>query len=167
VGVPGPNLPPSFREFSSVTTVPGELSLLACGSVTCAAAGAVGPAYVWHQFPWHFRVKITGHVLGGGMCRSKFLCVPWNGTYSRVMESGAAQWLQEQRIRSVELPDILPVLPMVSCFSVDTERPLLLTGYVTQWMPFGILWSFFFWGSWSLLGYRNVNNLLSCPLLED
>jgi hypothetical protein len=46
---------------------------------------------------------------------------------------------------------------VISLF-VDSETALFLTGYGILWVPFGVLYSSFFGVSWSLLGYRNVNN---------
>jgi hypothetical protein len=62
---------------------------------------------------------------------------------------------------------ILPILPMASCFSICGSRD----GFVSFWLwePVGDFWGtliFLFLGSWSPLGYRNVNNLPSCPQLE-
>jgi hypothetical protein len=48
-------------------------------------------------------------------------------------------------IGSVELQFLLPILPMVSCFSEESERILLLAGYGTLWVSFGVLLSSFFW----------------------
>jgi hypothetical protein len=53
-------------------------------------------------FPWSFRVKVAGCVLGGAWS-SEFLCVLGSRTYHGVMEPWAVWLCQRWRIRSIEL----------------------------------------------------------------
>jgi hypothetical protein len=73
-----------------------------------------------HWFAWSFRVKVASHMGGWGAWSSEFLCVQEVGLTTKenqVMEPGATG-LQGQGIHSVELQVILPILPVVSCFSI-------------------------------------------------
>jgi hypothetical protein len=80
-------------------------------------------------FPWHFRVKVAGHVQGR-VWSSEFLCVPGSGAYHQVMEPGAAQRLQRWGIGSGEVQVVLPILPMVSSFPVCRFGE----GFVSHWL---------------------------------
>jgi hypothetical protein len=93
-----------------------------------------------HQFLWHFRVKVADHIERGA-CSSQFLCVLESRTYHQahqVMEPGAMRRLHGQRIWSVELQVVLPIPPMVSCFSVCEFREGFASGWL--WDPVGGFW---------------------------
>jgi hypothetical protein len=82
------------------------------------------------------------------------------------MEPGATRWLQRWGMGSVELQAVLPVPPMVSCFSICRFRE----GFVSCWFwdPVGDFWGaliFLCQCSYLPLVYRDVSNLPSCPLL--
>jgi hypothetical protein len=117
-------------------------------SVTHEATGALGPTYIGHWFLWRFRVKVAGHVVGGSM-------ELWVPVYARkqdlppsqhwIIEPGAVQRLQGRGIGSVELRVILPILSVVSCFSICGFRE----NFVSHWLwdpvgTFGVPWSSFF-----------------------
>jgi hypothetical protein len=77
------------------------------------------------------------------------------------MEPGAMQQLQGQG--SVELHILLPILPMVSCFSICGFRE----GFASCWLwdHMCAFWGpliFLFHGGWTPLEYRGVNNPPSC-----
>jgi hypothetical protein len=56
------------------------------------------------------------------------------------MESGPVLRLQGKDIQSVELQVLLPILSVVSCFSIcGFIEALLLAVYETPWVPFGVL----------------------------
>jgi hypothetical protein len=126
----------------------------------------VGPAYTGVLVSLAFQAEGSRHVLGVAWS-FEFLCVPGSRTYHWIMEPGAAWWLQEQGIRSVELQVILPILPMVSCISICVFGE----GYASCWLwdlVSGCLLGpliFLFWDNWSLLGCKNGNNLPFCPAL--
>jgi hypothetical protein len=64
------------------------------------------------------------------------------GLTAKEAPSDGATGLQGWGIRSVELQVILPIpiLPwLVVSLSVDLERALLLAGYGTLWVTFGVL----------------------------
>jgi hypothetical protein len=63
--------------------------------------------------------------------------------------SGDTEKLQWQGIGS---SDLLAILPEVSCFSVNSKAALLLPGYGTSWVSFGVLSVFLLWGSYLPLG---------------
>jgi hypothetical protein len=120
----------------------------------------------WDLLTWGssfpgFRLKVASHILGE-TCGYEFLHVLGSRTYCWVMEPGAVWQLQRQRIGSIELQVVLPILPVVSCFSICRFRKAF---------DFSWLWDlpgtfsgsliFLFQGSWSMLGYKN--SLLSCP----
>jgi hypothetical protein len=125
-------------------------------SVTHGAAGAMRSAYTGRWFPWCFRVKVAGHILGGSMelwvivCVGKWNLLPSNGTWSRRAASEAG---------SAELQVVLSILPLVSCFSIcrfgESFASLWLGDSVCAFRGPLI---FFFLDSWLLLNYRNVNN---------
>jgi hypothetical protein len=56
---------------------------------------------------------------------------------------------------------------LVASLCMDSERPLLLTGYGILWVSFGVPWCSFFRVSQSPFGYRDVNNPPSCSIFHD
>jgi hypothetical protein len=71
MGVLGPDCWPGAL-FSGAAAILGEPSLWLAHFVI--AAEAVGPAYTGCWFPWHFRVKVAGHVVGRSMELQVLVC---------------------------------------------------------------------------------------------
>jgi hypothetical protein len=118
----------------------GKPSLLSSGS--CSLLEPWVLLIQGHWLPWHFKVKVAGHVVGRTM-------EPWVPVFAGkqdlplsenwVMESGAMWRFQGQGIGSVELQVILPILPMVSCFTICGFRESFVSYWL--WDPMGAFWS--------------------------
>jgi hypothetical protein len=110
-------------------------------SVTCGAAGSMGPAYTGVPISLEFQNE------GSRSCRKEEhveLQVPLCARKEDLPPSVAMQQLQGQGIRNAELWVVLPILPMILLLLVDLEKALFLAGYGTLWVPFGAPWSSFF-----------------------
>jgi hypothetical protein len=53
-------------QYSGATACTGNQAYWLAPSVIHGVVGAMVPAYTGHLFPWHFRVKVSGSVVGGG-----------------------------------------------------------------------------------------------------
>jgi hypothetical protein len=84
-----------------------------------------------HWFPWHFSVRVTGHILGRRMELQVLVCAwslelhgDFRGEESGVLSCGS----------------FFPFfLWLIASLYVDLERVLLLACYGTLWVPFGVL----------------------------
>jgi hypothetical protein len=87
-----------------------------------------------HWFPWHFKVMVASPVLGESMefqvpvCTRQWDLSPGKGAWSNTVTSGAGNCRLFFSF----------FLWLVYLFA-DSERALLLTGYGTLWLPFGVL----------------------------
>jgi hypothetical protein len=90
--------------------------------------------------------------------------VPGSGTYCQVMELEPHGDVSGGGLGVLSCESFFPFFLwlVVSVFG-DSERALLFDAYGTPWVPFGGPVIFLYGGSWSPLGYRNVNNPPSCP----
>jgi hypothetical protein len=109
-------------------------------SVTSAAAGAVGPAYTGELFSLAFQGK-GSRLYRRGECGTLSSCLYWEAGLTakcQVMEPGTVWRLQGQGIGSVELRVILPILLVVSCFSIWGFGE----GFASHWLwyPMGVFW---------------------------
>jgi hypothetical protein len=135
---------PAWASESSFCGVAsGETSLLACTFYYLWSIQSWGSClYKGDGLPG-VSVKIAGHLVGKHGALGSYVCEDLLSRECQMMEPGAISWLQGQRVRSVELRVLLLIPPVVSLF-VDLERVLLLAGYGTLWVIFGVLWSSFF-----------------------
>jgi hypothetical protein len=105
-------------------------------------------------FPWRFRVKVVGNVLGEAWS-SKLLCVPGSRNYHWVMEPRAAWKLQGHEIEIVELWVVLPVISFSLCGFRQGFASFWLWDPISAFCRPLIL---LFQGIWSPLGYEKVKN---------
>jgi hypothetical protein len=54
---------------------------------------------------------------------------------------------------------------LVVSLIVDSKTALLLESYGISWVFFEVPCVFLLWGSWSVLGFKDVNNPSFCPAL--
>jgi hypothetical protein len=94
-----------------------------------------------HLFPWHFRVKLAGHVVGE-KCGALSSCLfqeagltterPSNGAWRHMKTSGVGMGV-------LSCEQFFPFFPwLVASPFEDLESALLLTDYGTPWVPFGV-----------------------------
>jgi hypothetical protein len=112
-----------FRKRSPVALLSawGKQACWPAPFVTLGAAGTMGPAYTGMQESLVFQGEGNRLCSRGGAWSSKFLSVLRSRTYCQAcweMEPGATRRLQGWGIGSVEPWVVLPILPVVGCFSI-------------------------------------------------